>query len=335
MTSGDSTSIQTQTEAWFCCITTLVGMTMLAVLVSNMAVLMANMNAQERNFREAVGAMTDEMRILRVPQALRDRVLDYYEYLFEHQPNLIQGQTWMTQFPRYIQIELMNHLHIKTLQEAACFNDCTPGFLAEVVLRLKQQVFMKKEFVFRQGDFGDSMFFINSGSVLIYLKPPDGLDGSSTPLQPLVTLEVGKAFGELAIFFRQPRAAGAVASTCVTAMSLDKRDINDICPNFPIDQQVLAKNLQNMPGMKDKFRVYWSAGSRCFQKEPVSSPLALTGAPLESPGRLPPLEGKREGGDGEMAAFKEETLRNLSSLNQRQDEVAEALGKILKHLQIA
>jgi CRP-like cAMP-binding protein len=93
--------------------------------------------------------------------------------------------------------------------------------LAEVVLRLKQQVFMKKEFVFRHGDFGDSMFFINTGTVLIYLDMPDRPDGGSTPLKPLVTLEVGKAFGELAIFFRQPRAAGAVASTVVTAMSLD------------------------------------------------------------------------------------------------------------------
>merc|ERR1711988_2007185 len=120
------------------------------------------------------------------------------------------------------------------------------------------------------------MFFINSGTVLIYLNMPDAPDGTSSPLKPLVTLEMGKAFGELAIFFRQPRAAGAVASTVVTAMSLDRMDINDVCPNFPIDQQVLTKNLQNMPGIKDKFRVFWSAGNRCFQKEPLSSPLALT-----------------------------------------------------------
>jgi hypothetical protein len=112
-------------------------------------------------------------------------------------------------------------------------------------------------------------------------------------------------------------------------------DINDICPNFPIDQQVLTKNLQSLPGIKDKFRVYWSSGNRCFHKEPISSPLALTGVPLESPGRLPPLKTEREGGDGDLSAFKDETLRSLSALNQRQDDVQASLVKIMAHLQSA
>jgi CRP-like cAMP-binding protein len=320
MAVGDGMDITTTPEVYFACVTTLFGMTMLAVLVSNMAVLMANMNASEREFREAVGAMSDEMRILQVPLPLRKRVLDYYEYLFEQQPNLINGPSWISKFPKYIQSELMSNLHIRTMRKVSIFENVSRGFLAELSLRLRQKVFLKKEFIFRQGDYGDNMYFLEHGHVIIYqetkrkeLTATDtedgqagggksgggGLQGGSfgdkggdaawdagrqwrrrggmqtdpvPGMTPLVELGPGDAFGELALFFTQPRSAGAVARTVVTAMSVDKSDVDEFLHNFTSDcHGPLAINLSESAGNKGHWLVRWSTQAKQFVRQRCSA----------------------------------------------------------------
>ena len=267
MVSGDSIDTQNAYEAYFACAVTLVGMTMLAVLVSNMAVLMANINANERNFREAISGMCDEMRVMKVPIEMRNRVLDYYDYLFQQQPNLIWGTSWMDRHPRYLQREIMKNLHLKTLSRAPVFNGCSEGFLVEISLLMKQRVYMKREFVFKQGDFANNMFFIISGSVLIVEN--FRLNGRKNSYRLMTKLGEGSSFGELAIFFKEPRNAGVLANTIVTTMSINQSVVNDIVPLFEADQYCIAKNLSQLDGVHGKYKVEWSLSDRRFKKTPV------------------------------------------------------------------
>ena len=71
--------------------------------------------------------------------------------------------------------------------------------------------------IFRQGDPGNEMFIIESGSVDL-LRHARGAE-------PIATLEAGDCFGEMALLEEQPRFTTAVARTNVRLLRIEKRSI--------------------------------------------------------------------------------------------------------------
>jgi len=59
--------------------------------------------------------------------------------------------------------------------------------------------------ILREGEAGDSIFLIGSGSVQVTLR------GTGGPLMPLAILQAGEIFGEMAVLERKPRSATVVA----------------------------------------------------------------------------------------------------------------------------
>lgn len=68
------------------------------------------------------------------------------------------------------------------------------------------------EWLFHEGDFGDSAYLVEEGEILVALQRDE-------ELIPLGVYGEGSLFGEMAIISDQPRAAGAIAQTdCVLRM---------------------------------------------------------------------------------------------------------------------
>ena len=83
--------------------------------------------------------------------------------------------------------------------------------------------------IFRQGDAADSVIFIRSGAVRIFVEQPDG---HRTELR---TLGPGEIFGELSVVGGGPRTANAQAATDVEAWSIDRETFGAV---YRSDQQV-------------------------------------------------------------------------------------------------
>ncbi|MBI5533012.1 MAG: DUF1003 domain-containing protein [Deltaproteobacteria bacterium] len=77
--------------------------------------------------------------------------------------------------------------------------------LEELAAELKSRKLQAGDLVFNQGDSGDTMYFVASGQVNIFL-PTNNLRPVS-----LADVEVGQYFGEMALFDDKPRSAGARA----------------------------------------------------------------------------------------------------------------------------
>jgi CRP-like cAMP-binding protein len=85
------------------------------------------------------------------------------------------------------------------------------------------------ETIFRQGDTADSVIFIRSGGVRIFVEQPDG------HRIELRTLGPGEIFGELSVVGGGPRTANAQAATDVEVWSIDRETFGDV---YRSDQQV-------------------------------------------------------------------------------------------------
>jgi len=55
------------------------------------------------------------------------------------------------------------HVNLKVLNRLSIFKDCEPGLLAELVLKLKLQVFSPGDYVCKKGDIGREMYIIKQG----------------------------------------------------------------------------------------------------------------------------------------------------------------------------
>ncbi len=92
---------------------------------------------------------------------------------------------------------------------------------------MKDVNFKKGDVIFREGEEGDSFYFIKNGKVGIYASY--GQDSGEC----LTSLDAGNYFGEMAVIETYPRSATAVAieDVCVTELTAD--EINDYFKSDP------------------------------------------------------------------------------------------------------
>jgi CRP/FNR family transcriptional regulator, cyclic AMP receptor protein len=95
---------------------------------------------------------------------------------------------------------------IQALRRCALFAKVGDEALAACIRSLLLRRFHRGETIFHQGDPGDSLFIIQSGSVKIVLPSPEGEEGAI-----IATLTRGDFFGELALLDEAPHSATAVA----------------------------------------------------------------------------------------------------------------------------
>ncbi len=107
---------------------------------------------------------------------------------------------------------------LESLHRCALFALVDDSSLSLCVASLRIRRFGRNETIFHQGDPGDALFIVASGSVKIVLPPPEGQDGAI-----IATLGRGDFFGELALLDDAPRSATAVAVEATQTLAL-RRD---------------------------------------------------------------------------------------------------------------
>jgi CRP-like cAMP-binding protein len=113
--------------------------------------------------------------------------------------------------------------------------------LSELAVTLRRLSYAPGEHILRQGDPGDSMYFIVAGRVSIAYKSPDGAE------QELATFESGDFFGEGSLLTGEARNATATATSRVTCYRLDKAGLQhtmDVQPDLAEDMSVIMAHRQ-------------------------------------------------------------------------------------------
>ena len=106
------------------------------------------------------------------------------------------------------------------------------------------------ECILRQGDPGDSMYFVVDGTVAIMFKSPDGAETEVKAMGP------GDFFGERSLMTGEARTASAVARTRVECCMLNKAGIEDLMhrqPQLAEDVSVVMAHRQmELAGLREK-----------------------------------------------------------------------------------
>ncbi|RWA15480.1 Crp/Fnr family transcriptional regulator [Mycolicibacterium brumae DSM 44177] len=130
----------------------------------------------------------------------------------------------------------------EVLSRASIFQGVDPAAVAALADQLQPLAFPRGHRVFREGEPGDRLYIIASGTVKIGRSAPDGRESLLALLGP------ADIFGELAIFDPGPRTSTVTTLTEVEAVSMDREALHSWITGRPqIAEQllrVLARRLR-------------------------------------------------------------------------------------------
>ncbi len=114
-----------------------------------------------------------------------------------------------------------------SLGRIGIFADLAPKERAQVAGRMKQRTCRKGELLFREGDPGDELFLILSGSVAVTVKPQRGAEIT------LSEISAGNFLGEMSIIEQAPRSATCRALADCELLTLSADDFLDLVASRP------------------------------------------------------------------------------------------------------
>ena len=131
------------------------------------------------------------------------------------------------------------------LASVPLFSQLHPQDRKQIVARFTPVKAKEGAVIVREGEPGDCMYFITSGSVGVYTLLLDADEqaaaGGFSEDEPLLlaTLKSGDFFGEQAVVGEEPRSATVIAQTDVMMLRLTKYDLDAVLQEFPAIESAL------------------------------------------------------------------------------------------------
>uniref|UniRef100_A0A914UKF8 Cyclic nucleotide-binding domain-containing protein n=1 Tax=Plectus sambesii TaxID=2011161 RepID=A0A914UKF8_9BILA len=213
----------------------LIGLLVFATIIGNVGSIVSNLNAQKADFDQMLDGVKQYMTYRQVNPEIQSRVISWFGYVWS-QGNAVDDDAVISQLPTRIHGELAVHVHLDTLKRVKIFQDCEPGLLYELVLKLKLQVFSPSDYICRKGDIGKEMYIVKRGSLNVVSE-----DGSIV----FVTLAEGAVFGELSILDIPGNKNGNKRTAAVRSVGysdlfvLSKDDLWDALREYPEARKML------------------------------------------------------------------------------------------------
>ncbi len=203
------------------------GVGMYGYIIGNVSSLIANLDVARANYQKKMEEINDFLHTKRVPSPLQTRVRNYYAYLWETQKS-ISNVSMTEELPHTLSMEILLFLNRSILEKVSLFKNANEIFIREIVQLLRPMVFLPDDYIIRQGEFGDCMYFLSNGDVEVLVN------GTR-----VASLGQGSPFGETALIQGEKRMASIRALSYCDVYMLAKHDFDGLRERYPdFDAQV-------------------------------------------------------------------------------------------------
>lgn len=101
--------------------------------------MISNMNLARVDFQNRMDGVKQYMAFRKVGRELEARVIRWFAYTWAESGALDEERV-LSALPDKLKAEIAIRVHLETLQKVRIFQDCEPGLLEALVLKLKLQV---------------------------------------------------------------------------------------------------------------------------------------------------------------------------------------------------
>jgi CRP-like cAMP-binding protein len=142
----------------------LAGSVIVATIFGNVAMLVSNFNANATNYQRKMEGVFATMDKMELPDRLRDRIQQYYAHVWAEYESLdgdlVKFQRELT---HTLGLEVGLFKYMGLVNDIPFWAECSPDFIAQIVMTLVVRVYLPDDFVVRQGEICSEMFMVNRG----------------------------------------------------------------------------------------------------------------------------------------------------------------------------
>jgi voltage-gated potassium channel len=225
---GDNMKPSNETELTFTNFALLTGIGVFASVIGSASSLLSSLDAVAEKQKKQMDSISHYLTFHSVPTVLKNKIRDFYEYLWlsgqsSHDKNLFD------QLPASLTLQLDLSLKRKLIEGVPMFGEISALAVLAIIRQLTHTIAIPEEIIVRQGEPGDSMYFLMRGLVTVYLELADG------GKKQLTTMRDGAVFGEIALVQPdQPRTATISALHLFCEMQeLSASNFNELLPLYP------------------------------------------------------------------------------------------------------
>eukprot|EP00515_Schizochytrium_aggregatum_P005410 CAMPEP_0202051478 /NCGR_PEP_ID=MMETSP0963-20130614/4645_1 /ASSEMBLY_ACC=CAM_ASM_000494 /TAXON_ID=4773 /ORGANISM="Schizochytrium aggregatum, Strain ATCC28209" /LENGTH=346 /DNA_ID=CAMNT_0048616651 /DNA_START=135 /DNA_END=1175 /DNA_ORIENTATION=- len=203
---GDFHPVHT-VEHYFYVLVILVGAVVYANFFSIIVSVIESANSNSNAYAVWMEDIREQMHYLRFPQALRSKILNFFEYQHVRFKYLDCGrEVFYRRHATTVGCDIAERLFLERVKLVYFLKGCSENFLKHVVRELTVMVAVPTEKLCQEGDHADAWFIIEKGSCRV-LKVRDGVKWVVKILEP------GDQFGEISLLTGSPRSATVQAVT--------------------------------------------------------------------------------------------------------------------------
>ena len=202
----------------------LVGVTINAAIIGNVANLISNVDSESSHFMKKADDIKMFMHRTNVTQELQNRINFFLTFLFDHRDRLLEN-TFIEELPVSLKIKITEKNRHRHLRNCPFFDFCSNEIVRALSLRMSLLLFSKDDVLVHVGDQGQEMFFLECGSVEV-------LSQSGTTVFATLTANGSENnqsvfFGETSLFFKKERTNTIRAKTFCEVYELKKYDLDN------------------------------------------------------------------------------------------------------------
>ncbi|TRY74167.1 hypothetical protein DNTS_004228 [Danionella cerebrum] len=154
-------SANTDAEKIFSICTMLIGALMHALVFGNVTAIIQRMYSRWSSYHTRTKDLKDFIRVHHLPQTLKQRMLEYFQTTWSVN-NGIDSNELLKDFPDELRSDIAMHLN-KEILELSVFSSLSRGCLRSLSLHIKTSFCAPGEYLLRQGDALQALFFVCSG----------------------------------------------------------------------------------------------------------------------------------------------------------------------------
>jgi voltage-gated potassium channel len=218
---GDITA-KTPGQMLLSCGVQVLGIGVFGFVLSNVTSLLSRMDAAREHHMDNMERAETFMRSNHIPEKLRSSVRAYYRYLWKSQRGY-EDHSILDNLPAKLQSDLYFFINRPMIEKVPLFKHAGDEMIRELMHELKPRIFAPGERIFKAGDPGTALYFINNGKIAIL--------GTDNDL--IARLEEGSCFGEMALISDKPRSAAARAETFCRVYELSRDSFERVALAYP------------------------------------------------------------------------------------------------------
>eukprot|EP00520_Triparma_pacifica_P017727 CAMPEP_0118640342 /NCGR_PEP_ID=MMETSP0785-20121206/4703_1 /TAXON_ID=91992 /ORGANISM="Bolidomonas pacifica, Strain CCMP 1866" /LENGTH=1277 /DNA_ID=CAMNT_0006531725 /DNA_START=175 /DNA_END=4005 /DNA_ORIENTATION=- len=211
-----------------------IGAVFYSLLISSVASILNSANMSSRIFEEKLGKLDDYMRCQKLPASLREKVKDHF-HMQHSDGKLFDEQEILSSVTPILRREIVAYKNREILFKVPLLQDTEENkvFAHEVCTHLTSEIVFMDEIVLREDTTGNSMFFIFSGVIEIFLNSAADLT--------YVAVGDGCYFGEVSIILNCKRTASARTKTQCLLYRLHADDLKKLLFDFGAQHNYMKK----------------------------------------------------------------------------------------------